>query len=445
MDIGTRRTACTFVPPYLLERVGAVDALVLDEQLRAAPQRTRPQAAHRPARAGRRRRGLDGPRRRQRDPAPGSPGPLRRPAAHRRRRRRRGRRRRSRRRCRCSPRASRAHSYDGAGAPVTHHRPLRPATTTTPSGTAPSWSSVTVTARSSSASPRAPTCWPTSSGTRSPSTPPALVYRDQSGALNESVSDVFAACFKQHLAGESAADGDWLIGEGIFVAGINARALRDMAAPGTAYDDPTLGADPQVGHMDDFIETTDDNGGVHLNSGIPNRAFQLAATAIGGTSLEGAGQIWYAALTSGDAHADRRLRGLRGGHHRGGRRARGGACTSAWRAGGRDARAHGRRPCRARPKPASRGWSGSRASGGFAGRTEEGVVSLDEADDGRAGPGGTHRPRRCGGRRCGVQADARHVRLHVPGRRRRSGHAARSRRCRATCTSWPTLVLRRDR
>ena len=39
---------------------------------------------------------------------------------------------------------------------------------------------------------------------------------------------------------------------------------------------------------------------MHLNSGIPNRAFQLAATAIGGTSLEGAGQIWYAALTAGD-------------------------------------------------------------------------------------------------------------------------------------------------
>ena len=41
--------------------------------------------------------------------------------------------------------------------------------------------------------------------------------------------------------------------------------------------------------MDDYIDTTDDNGGVHLNSGIPNRAFQLAATAIGGSSAEGAG------------------------------------------------------------------------------------------------------------------------------------------------------------
>ena len=60
-----------------------------------------------------------------------------------------------------------------------------------------------------------------------------------------------------------------------------------MAAPGTAYDDPALGKDPQVGHMADYVDTTDDNGGVHLNSGIPNRAFHLAATAIGGTLVGG--------------------------------------------------------------------------------------------------------------------------------------------------------------
>ena len=127
-----------------------------------------------------------------------------------------------------------------------------------------------------------------------------LVYRGQSGALNESVADVFASCLKQRLLGQEAADGDWLIGEGIFVPSIKARALRDMAAPGTAYDDPELGADPQVGHMDDYIETSDDNGGVHLNSGIPNKAFQLAAVAIGGSAIEGAGRVWYDALV-GDA------------------------------------------------------------------------------------------------------------------------------------------------
>ncbi|PKH37634.1 Thermolysin metallopeptidase, catalytic domain [Nocardioides alpinus] len=131
-----------------------------------------------------------------------------------------------------------------------------------------------------------------------------LVYRDQSGALNESVADVFASCLKQRLLGQDAADGDWLIGEGIFTPSIRARALRDMAAPGTAYDDPELGADPQVGHMDDYVETTADNGGVHLNSGIPNKAFQLAAVAVGGRAIEGAGRIWYDALVGGDVTAD---------------------------------------------------------------------------------------------------------------------------------------------
>jgi hypothetical protein len=127
----------------------------------------------------------------------------------------------------------------------------------------------------------------------------ALVYQGQSGALNESVSDVFAACLEQRLRGQTADEADWLIGSDLFLPGVEARGLRDMAAPGTAYDDPALGRDPQPAHLDDYIETTEDNGGVHLNSGIPNRAFHLAATRIGGSSAEGAGRIWYAALTGG--------------------------------------------------------------------------------------------------------------------------------------------------
>jgi hypothetical protein len=126
-----------------------------------------------------------------------------------------------------------------------------------------------------------------------------LTYSGQSGALNESVSDVFGSCVKQRVLGQDAAAADWLIGEGIFLPSVHGKALRSMKAPGTAYDDPRLGKDPQVGSMADYVETTDDNGGVHLNSGIPNRAFYLAATGIGGTSWDGAGSIWYAALTSG--------------------------------------------------------------------------------------------------------------------------------------------------
>lgn len=131
-----------------------------------------------------------------------------------------------------------------------------------------------------------------------------LTYQGQSGALNESVSDVFAACLAQRLQDQTVDRADWLIGADLFLEGVQARALRDMRNPGTAYDDPRLGKDPQPAHMDDYVETTDDNGGVHINSGIPNRAFVLAATAIGGRSWEGAGRIWYAALTGGAVAAD---------------------------------------------------------------------------------------------------------------------------------------------
>ena len=52
-------------------------------------------------------------------------------------------------------------------------------------------------------------------------------------------------------------------------------ALRSMKAPGTAYDDPLIGKDPQPDHMNKYVKTTNDNGGVHTNSGIPNKAFWL--------------------------------------------------------------------------------------------------------------------------------------------------------------------------
>ncbi len=230
-----------------------------------------------------------------------------------------------------------------------------------------------------------------------------LVYRGQSGALNESVSDVFAICLKQRLLGQDAASGSWLIGEELFLPAVQARGLRDMAAPGTAYDDPRLGRDPQPDHMDRFVETTDDNGGVHINSGIPNRAFHLAAVALGGTSLEGAGQVWYDALTSGDVSPARRLRGVRRRHGRGRRGRRPGRGRAGGvGAGGGDARgiaggSPGERSgdCWTRAgapaevparMPADAPASGARVvrvrrSGGFAGRTSEGEVDLALAGD----------------------------------------------------------------
>ncbi|HYI57524.1 MAG TPA: protealysin inhibitor emfourin [Microlunatus sp.] len=132
----------------------------------------------------------------------------------------------------------------------------------------------------------------------------AFSYSGQPGALNESIADVFASMSIQHAAGQTADQASWLIGEGLFKPGINAKALRSMLEPGTAYDDPQLGQDPQVGSMADYVDTTEDNGGVHLNSGIPNRAFALAATGVGGHSWEQVGRVWYEALTSDEVGAE---------------------------------------------------------------------------------------------------------------------------------------------
>jgi Zn-dependent metalloprotease len=132
-----------------------------------------------------------------------------------------------------------------------------------------------------------------------------LVYQGQPGALNESISDCFGSMVKQHALKQNVDQADWLIGAELLARGVKGRGLRDMVNPGTAYDDPNLGRDPQPGHMSRYVQTREDNGGVHINSGIPNRAFALAARAIGGNSWEGAGQVWYRTLlTLGNPQAD---------------------------------------------------------------------------------------------------------------------------------------------
>ena len=123
-----------------------------------------------------------------------------------------------------------------------------------------------------------------------------LEYFGQSGALNESMSDAFGSLVKQHVLQQQAGDADWLIGADVFSPEIQGDALRSLKAPGTAFDDPTLGKDPQPGHMDQYVETMEDNGGVHINSGIPNRAFYTVATTLGGFAWERAGRIWYETL-----------------------------------------------------------------------------------------------------------------------------------------------------
>ena len=123
-----------------------------------------------------------------------------------------------------------------------------------------------------------------------------LVYQDQAGALNESFADVFGVLTVQYKNKQKAADASWLVGDGILGPNIEGEALRSLKAPGTAYKDDLLGEDPQPFHMDDYVNTSSDNGGVHVNSGIPNHAFYLLAQFLGGFAWEKAGHVWYDAL-----------------------------------------------------------------------------------------------------------------------------------------------------
>jgi len=125
----------------------------------------------------------------------------------------------------------------------------------------------------------------------------ALGYTGQNGALNEHLSDAFGIMVKQYKLDQSANESDWLIGAELFTSSVHGNAIRSMAAPGTAYDDPILGRDPQPSHMRGYVDTPEDNGGVHINCGIPNHAFYLAAIALGGKTWEVLGRIWYVTLT----------------------------------------------------------------------------------------------------------------------------------------------------
>src|SRR4051795_136080 len=117
-----------------------------------------------------------------------------------------------------------------------------------------------------------------------------LVYSGQSGALNESISDVFGIQVKQRALGQDVKQADWLIGADIVGPELKP-ALRSMKDPGTAHPH-----DDQPADMDSYV----DGGDVHTNSGIPNRAFYVVATTLGGNSWDAAGPIWYDTLC--DSH-----------------------------------------------------------------------------------------------------------------------------------------------
>src|SRR6266566_1018856 len=87
-----------------------------------------------------------------------------------------------------------------------------------------------------------------------------LTYQGQSGALNESISDVFGSLVKQYKLTQTADTADWLIGAGLLATGIKGVALRSMKAPGTAYNDKILGKDSQPANMKNYVHTSQDNG-----------------------------------------------------------------------------------------------------------------------------------------------------------------------------------------
>lgn len=122
-----------------------------------------------------------------------------------------------------------------------------------------------------------------------------LIYENQSGALNEAVSDIFSAFIERFVSPDDTKN--WLLGEVVTKDGT---PLRNMRQPGA-------GLSRQPAHMDQFVNTQQDNGGVHINSGIINNAAYLMT--MGGTNpvskvnvkygigWEKSEQLWYRANT----------------------------------------------------------------------------------------------------------------------------------------------------
>ncbi|MFI5592149.1 M4 family metallopeptidase [Amycolatopsis sp. NPDC051758] len=116
-----------------------------------------------------------------------------------------------------------------------------------------------------------------------------LQYSDQPGALNEATSDIFGVCVEQFSKNLDAGTFNWLIGEDVMADGLYGEAIRSMAHPGTAYDNPLMGKDPQAADMSQYVP----GGDPHVNSGIVNRVFYLVATDLGTFP---AAKLWYATL-----------------------------------------------------------------------------------------------------------------------------------------------------
>jgi Zn-dependent metalloprotease len=132
-----------------------------------------------------------------------------------------------------------------------------------------------------------------------------LTYSGESGALNESMSDVFGAMVEIYARGGTVTSDTWKIGEQTYTPGTSGDALRYMDNP-HAKSGGGYTADDDPDHYSERYTGTADNGGVHINSGIGNKAFYLAVAGgthhLSGVTVTGAGtsaaeKIWYRALT----------------------------------------------------------------------------------------------------------------------------------------------------
>ncbi len=118
-----------------------------------------------------------------------------------------------------------------------------------------------------------------------------LIYQNQSGALNEAMSDIFGSFiekYKDDVQGTNQFD--WLIGEDCWTPKTAGDALRYM-------DNPARGQQPDKMSSPYYYTGTGDNGGVHYNSGVPNHA-AYRMVAIHGMSFVDAEKIHYRALTN---------------------------------------------------------------------------------------------------------------------------------------------------
>lgn len=111
-----------------------------------------------------------------------------------------------------------------------------------------------------------------------------LTYQGESGALNESFADIFGTMIDRD---------DWKLGEDVVTSSFPSGALRDMEDPHNGgFQLGDQGWQPK--HVNEQYTGTQDNGGVHINSGIPNHAYYLFAEEIGKDKAE---QVFYRALT----------------------------------------------------------------------------------------------------------------------------------------------------